>query len=95
MEHIEHGHIGSERDALIADIDGYFERTGPSLGRSKKSVKINKWTEYTNNTDWVAVERAFAFAKQKYGLKLIISRLNQTTRSSIAVPVIAMNVDRI
>ena len=41
------------------------------------------------------MERAFALAKQKYGLGLITSRLDETTRGSIALSVIAMNVDRI
>ena len=45
--------------------------------------------------DRIAVERAFALAKQKYGLGLITSRLDKTTRCSIALSVIAMNVDRL
>ena len=56
---------------------------------------IDKKTEYKDNADRIAVERAFALAKQKYGLGLITSRLDATTRSSIALSVIAMNVDRI
>ena len=69
--------------------------SGPSLGRPKKNVGTDKKTEYRDNADRVAVERAFALAKQKYGLGLIISRLGATTRCSIALSVIAMNVDRI
>ena len=41
------------------------------------------------------MERAFALAKQKYGLGLITSRLDKTTRCSIELSVIAMNVDRL
>lgn len=52
-------------------------------------------TEYTDNIDRIAVEKAFALAKHKYGHGLITSRLDQTTRSSIALSVIAMNGDRI
>ncbi len=51
--------------------------------------------EYKDNADWIAAERAFALAKQKYGLGLIACRLDETTRSSIALSIIAMNVDRI
>ena len=51
--------------------------------------------EYEDNADRIAVERAFALAKQKYGLGLITSRLDETTGSSIVLSVIAMNVDRI
>ena len=69
--------------------------SGPSLGRPKKDAGIDKKTEYKDNADRIAVERAFALAKQKYGLGLITSRLDETTRSSIVLSVIAMNVDRI
>lgn len=63
-------------------------------GQRKNAVTDRK-TEYKDNADRIAVERAFALAKQKYGLGLITSRLDETTRSSIALSVIAMNVDRI
>ena len=69
--------------------------SGPSLGRPKKNAGTDKKTEYKDNADRIAVERAFALAKQKYGLGLITSRLDETTRCSIALSVIAMNVDRI
>lgn len=69
--------------------------SGPSLGRPKKSAETNKKTEYKDNADRIAVERAFALAKQKYGLGLITSKLDETTRCSISLSVIAMNVDRI
>lgn len=69
--------------------------SGSSLGRPKKNAGTDKKTEYKDNTDRIAVERAFALAKQKYGLGLITSRLDETTRCSIALSIIAMNVDRI
>ena len=69
--------------------------SGPSLGRPKKNAGTDKKVEYRDNADRVAVERAFALAKQKYGLGLITIRLDKTTRCSIALSVIAMNVDRL
>lgn len=69
--------------------------SGPSLGRPKKNAGTDKKTEYKDNADRIAVERTFALAKQKYGLGLITSRLDETTRCSIALSIIAMNVDRI
>ena len=69
--------------------------SGPALGRPKKNAGTDKKTEYRDNADRVAVERAFALAKQKYGLGLITSRLDKTTRCSTALSVIAMNVDRL
>ena len=65
--------------------------SGPSLGRPKKNAVTDRKTEYKDNAD----RREFALEKQKYGLGLITSRLDETTRSSIALSVIAMNVDRI
>ncbi len=69
--------------------------SGPALGRPKKNAGTDKKVEYKDNADWIAVERAFALAKQKYGLGLITSRLDETTKSSIALSIIVMNVDRI
>ena len=69
--------------------------SGPSLGGPKKNGGSDKKTEYKDNADRIAVERSFALAKQKYGLGLITSRLDETTRCSIALSAIAMNVDRI
>lgn len=69
--------------------------SGPALGRPKKAEKIDKKEAYQDNADRIAVERAFALAKHSYGLGLITSKLDITTRSSIALSIIAMNVDRI
>ena len=69
--------------------------SGPSLGRPKKNAGTDKKVEYKDNAERIAVERVFALAKQKYGLGLITSKLDETTRCSIALSVIAMNVDRI
>ena len=62
---------------------------------SCKISESSQKTEYKDNTDRIAVEKAFALAKQKYGLGLITSRLDETTRSFIALSIIAMNGDRI
>jgi IS5 family transposase len=69
--------------------------SGPALGRPKKADKVNKKQEYVDNTDRIEVERAFSLAKRKYGLGLITTKLDTTTRSSIALSVIAMNVNHL
>ena len=69
--------------------------SGPALGRPKKKGKADKKQEYKDNADRIAVERAFALAKHSYGLGLVVTKLDGTTRSSIALSVLAMNVDRI
>lgn len=54
---------------------------------------------YCNKThtvpDRTEVERAFSLAKRSFGLGLITTRLENTTRSSIVLSIIAMNVNRL
>lgn len=69
--------------------------SGPPLGRPKKDAKIDKKQEYKDSVDRIEVERRFSLAKRCYGLGLIRTKLNTTTRSSIALSIIAMNVDRL
>lgn len=66
--------------------------SGPSLGRPKKDAVIDKKTEYRDNADRVAVERAFSLAKRAYGLGRIRTKLAETTQCSIALSILAMNV---
>jgi hypothetical protein len=69
--------------------------SGPALGRPKKDTKADKKVEYRDNTDRIAVERAFALAKHSYGLGLVVTKRGETTKSSIALSILAMNLDRI
>jgi hypothetical protein len=69
--------------------------SGPALGRPKKDAKVDKKVEYKDNTDRIAVERAFALAKHSYGLGLVVTKRGETTKSSIALSILAMNLDRI
>ena len=69
--------------------------SGPALGRPKKDSKVDKKQEYIDNNDRIEVERAFSLAKRRYGLGLITAKLDATTRSSIALSIIAMNVNRL
>ena len=87
--------IYRNRNNLVYCREHGIRLSGPSLGRPKKNATTDRKTEYEDNADRIAVERAFALAKQKYGLGLVTSRLDETTGSSIALSVIAMNVDRI
>ena len=69
--------------------------SGPALGRPKKDNQVDKKQEYIDNNDRIEVERAFSLAKRRYGLGLITAKLDTTTRSSIALSIIAMNVNRL
>lgn len=69
--------------------------SGPALGRPKKDNKVDKKQEYIDNNDRIEVERAFSLAKRRYGLGLITAKLDTTTRGSIVISIIAMNVNRL
>ena len=69
--------------------------SGPSLGRPRMNAIVDKQTEYADNAERVEVERTFSLAKRCYGLGRIMTKLDITTRSSIALSVLAMNVDSI
>ena len=69
--------------------------SGPPLGRPKKNADEDKKITYTDAVDRIEVERSFSLAKRCYGLGLIRTKLETTTRSSIALSIIAMNLDRI
>lgn len=68
-------------------------RVRHSAGR--RSAQIDKKQKYTDAVDRIEVERAFSLAKRNNGLGLIRTKLDTTTRSSIVISVIAMNVDRL
>ena len=67
--------------------------SGPALGRRKQLSADEKKQAYADNTDRIEVERGFSLAKRCYGLGLIKTKLDTTTRSSIALSIIAMNVN--
>ena len=69
--------------------------SGPALGRPKKDPSADKKIEYCDAVDRIEVERAFSLAKRSFGLGLITTKLESTTRSSIVLSIIAMNVDRL
>ena len=69
--------------------------SGPALGRPRQLSKEEKEQAYSDNIDRIEVERGFSLAKRCYGLGLIRTKLDTTTRSSIALSIIAMNVDHL
>ena len=69
--------------------------SGPRLGRPKKDAVAGKKEEYIDNADRVEVERSFSLAKRCYGLGRIMTKLDVTTRSSVALSILVMNVARI
>ena len=69
--------------------------TGPLLGRPKKEQLFDKKQEYQDAIDRIEIERRFSQAKRCFGLGLIKTKLEETTKSSIALSIIAMNLERL
>ena len=69
--------------------------SGPALGRPKKDPAEDRKITYNDAVDRIEIERDFSLAKRCYGLGLIRTKLDTTTRSSICLSIIAMNVDRL
>jgi len=66
---------------------------GSGISRRKQLSADEKKQAYADNTDRIEVKRGFSLAKRCYGLGLIKTKLDTTTRSSIALSIIAMNVN--
>lgn len=70
--------------------------SGPALGRPKKNIPAEeKLQAYQDAVDRIEVERDFSLAKRCFGLGLIVTKLDETTRGSISLSIIAMNLDRL
>lgn len=69
--------------------------SGPALGRPRQLSKEEKVQSYIDNTDRIEVERGFSLAKRYYGMGLIRTKLDTTTRSSIALSILAMNISHL
>ena len=69
--------------------------SGPKLGRPRKTSAEEKKVEYVDSVDRIEVERDFSLEKRCYGLGLIKTKLDTTTRSSIALSILALNVENL
>ena len=69
--------------------------SGPALGNPRALSTEEKKQAYEDNTDRIEAEKGFSLAKRCYGLGLIRTRLDITTRSSIALSILAMNVNHL
>ena len=67
--------------------------SGPKLGRPSKSTKKeDAKREYQDNTDRIEVERFFSRDKHSFGAGLIMTKLEETSLTSIALSVLAANI---
>ncbi len=69
--------------------------SGPKLGRPSKNREHDKAIEYQDNVDRIEVERTFSLSKRCYGMGLIKTKLEETTRATIALSVFVTNLFKI
>lgn len=69
--------------------------SGPKLGRPSPDAKTDRKQEYKDNTDRIEVERYFSRSKRCYGLGCIVTKLEETQLTSIALSVFVSNLFRI
>jgi len=70
--------------------------SGKALGRPKRNpTPEEKKIAHHDNTDRIEVERGFSLAKRCFGMGLITTKLDITTRSSIALSILAMNLSNL
>ncbi len=70
--------------------------SGPKLGRPNTvTAKADKKLEYQDNTDRIEVEREFSVDKRCYGMDRIVTKLEETQLTSIALSVFVANLFKI
>lgn len=68
--------------------------SGPKLGRPSAESGVNKKQEYQDNKDRIEVERYFSRSKRCYGMGCIVTKLEETQQTSIALSVFVSNLLR-
>lgn len=71
--------------------ENHITMSGPKLGRPSKDKKGSR-EEYQDNIDRIEVERFFSTEKRCNGAGLIMTKLAETTLSSIALSVLVTNL---
>ena len=69
--------------------------SGPKLGRPGIRTKTDKKQEYQDNSDRIEVERTFSLSKRCYGMGCIVTKLEETQLTSIALSVFVTNLFKI
>ncbi len=69
--------------------------SGPKLGRPSTDTRTDKKQEHQDNTDRIGVERFFSRSKRYYGMGCIVTKLEETQLTSIALSVFVSNLFRI
>ena len=89
-------HIYRTRENRSFCKENGIRLSGPKLGRPNPvTSKTDKKLEYQDNIDRIEVEREFSTEKRCYGLGRIVTRLEETQLTSIALSVFVANLFKI
>ena len=69
--------------------------SGKPLGRPKKDAAADKKITRQDEIDRIEVERQFSHAKGSFGLGMIRTRLEETSKTAIALSILSLNIARI
>lgn len=69
--------------------------SGPKQGRPSQDAGIDKKQEQQDNTDRIEVEQFISRSKRCFGMGCIVTRLEETQLTSIALSVFVLNLFRI
>lgn len=84
--------IYRNRDNIMFCKQHGIRLCGKPLGRPKKDAVIDKKQARTDEIDRIAVERKFSHAKGSFGLGLIRAKLKETSKTAIALAIVALNI---
>ncbi len=68
--------------------------SGPRLGRPGKNYKIDKKQEQIDSAMRNAIEGSFGIGKRRYGLDKIMTKLRETSETSISLIILVMNLEK-
>ena len=87
--------IYRNRENLNFCKENEIRLAGPALGRPKKDAIVNRVQNYLDECERVEVERAFSLAKGKFGMGLIRARLEDTTKTVVALSILTLNLAKV
>jgi len=87
--------IYRNRDNIAFCKERKIQISGKPLGRPKKDAVIDKKQLRADETGRVEVERKFSHAKGSFGLGLVRARLKETSETSIALSIVALNIAQV
>ena len=94
-DHYSDGDIPQPKQLDILQTQRYSHIRSCVRGPKKESNQEERKTAYIDNTDCIEIERGFSLTKRCCGLGLIRTKLDITTRCSIALSILVLNFEKL